>query len=1161
MMLARRILFAVAVTVLATQPQTAFSQSPTFKFNNGDKVAIIGNTTADRMQHHGWLETYIHALHPDHNLTFRNLGFPGDEITQRQRSANFGNPDQWMSKVEADVVFCFFGYNEALKGTKAIDSFRADLSKMIDDMRAQKYNGQSAPRLVVVSPIAHENLKNRLLPDGSANNAKLQAYTKAMQDVCDAKKVAFVDVFTPTSQIYVRAEKPLTLNGIHMLDHGNMQLAAVITDALFPGKKIQLGEQQLAKLREAVLDKNLHWFNRYRVVDGYNVFGGRSKLAWFGQSNADVMMREMEMFDVMTTNRDAQIWARAQGSDLVVKDDNLPAALTVKTNKPGPLENQAFEYLSGKEAIAQMTHPDHIEVNLFASEEMFPELVNPVQMAVDTDGRLFASVWPSYPHWNPQEPRTDRILCFPDEDGDGVADKCTIFADELNSVTGFEFWGGGMLVAAPPEIWFLKDEDGDDKADVKIRMLQGVSSADTHHSANAVTIGPDGGMYWSRGIFNVASMETPTQTYRSGRSGVHRFDPRTFEMSFVFPIGPNPHGDFFDQWGFQFANDGTSGTGSYVNIGKGVGNKQWFKKQWRPVAATGVLSSSHFPPEQQGNFLICNTIGFLGILQHEVEYNGADITAKAIEPLLRSSDQNFRPTDLEIGGDGALYVSDWSNVLIGHMQHNMRDPNRDHAHGRIYRLTSKDRPLLKPYKLKGKPIETVCEAFFAKENANRYRARLELSGRETDDVVKQVGGWADRLDPVAQDKTRDQAQALLECLWVFEEHRVPNPELLANVFKAEEPRVRAAAIRTLGHWGDAVPQWKNLLLAAAKDDEAIVRAEAVKAAVEFEGLEAAEAIFEAANRKRDPEMDTVLKWATEKINVDTMVQDAIRTKKQLSPAARKYALVNGRVEDLMQLQPADDIYSAVLTRDSVPVEAMRTSLTGLAKIKNVPPTSLLVSMISERDSSGDTASLNSLATLISEQPAADLKTVRDKFENLALNAKSAEARRLGYTALITADNSGDAAFVAAARSKASLRDLLEAVPSIGNDQLRSSLYDDVRSYMFELPASLASGRHRCRIPSQWNQSRLLLPQCKQRGVGNAANDGTEGFRHCADDYDGGSSTQTEGQVRATLHGNGQRSQVGAVDIPHCVRRRFANLYRRQTCCEPRWPAWHERKAW
>jgi hypothetical protein len=311
------------------------------------------------------------------------------------------------------------------------------------------------------------------------------------------------------------------MNGIHMLANGNKALAEIILLKLFGnGGRVTTSTKQVDSIRTAVLDKNLHWFSRYRVVDGYNVYGGRSKLAWFGQSNADVMKREMEIFDVLTANRDRHIWSVAQGGDSTIVDDNLPRQLQVKTNKPGKLAEEKHPYLTAEETAATMQMADGMKVNVFASEAMFPEMVNPVQMAVDTDGRLFVSVWPSYPHWNPTDPRTDRIVCLPDENRDGVADKCVIFADQLNSITGFEFWGGGMLVAAPPEIWFLKDSDGDDKADIKIRVLQGLSSADTHHSANAVTIGPDGGLYWSRGIFNVSSIETPSGTYRSGKSGV-----------------------------------------------------------------------------------------------------------------------------------------------------------------------------------------------------------------------------------------------------------------------------------------------------------------------------------------------------------------------------------------------------------------------------------------------------------------------------------------------------------------------------------------------------------------------------------------------------------------------------------------------------------------
>ncbi|MFT7642268.1 MAG: hypothetical protein ACI9G1_004025, partial [Pirellulaceae bacterium] len=273
-------------------------QDAELKLQQGDHVAIIGNTLADRMQHHAWLETYIQAAHPKLNLSFRNLGFPGDEVKARSRSNNFGSPDQWLTKVKADVVLCFFGFNEALRGEGAVAGFKNDLGGMIDGMRAQQYNGKSTPRIVVFSPIAHENLKSRLLPDGSENNVKLAMYTAAMAEVCTAKKVQFVDIFAPTKQMYNSASKPLTMNGIHLLDHGNKALAGFVVNNLF-GTTAK-SDAEVAKLHAVVKDKSYHWFSRYRVVDGYNVYGGRSKLNWFGQSNADVMMREMQIFDVKT---------------------------------------------------------------------------------------------------------------------------------------------------------------------------------------------------------------------------------------------------------------------------------------------------------------------------------------------------------------------------------------------------------------------------------------------------------------------------------------------------------------------------------------------------------------------------------------------------------------------------------------------------------------------------------------------------------------------------------------------------------------------------------------------------------------------------------------------------------------------------------------------
>lgn len=1033
-------------------PNASEAQEGPFKLDRGDHIAYIGNTLADRMQHHSWLETYLQALHSEHELTFRNLGFSADEVKTRPRSENFGEPDRWLAKVKADVVFCFFGYNEALRGEAGLKQFRQDLIEMIEGMRRQDYNGEGPPRIVVFSPIAHEDLESPHLPDGTDNNRKLEVYTAAMQDVCARTGVRFIDLFHPTLKLYENTPEPLTLNGVHLLDRGNEALARVIVDSLFPSTMLPPRED-VAKLREAVLEKNYYWFSRYRVVDGYNVFGGRSKLAWFGQSNADVMQREMEIFDVMTANRDRRIWAVAQGKDLAVDDSNIPELLEVQTNKPGPLEGGKWPYKDGVEAIDSMEIHEGMEVNLFASEKQFPRLINPVQMAVDTDSRLWVSVWPSYPHWNPTEPRRDAILILPDEDRDGKADECIVFADELNSITGFELWGGGVLVAAPPEIWFLKDTDGDDRADVKIRMLQGVSSADTHHSANAVLIGPDGWMYWSRGIFNVANFETPTKTHRTGQSGVHRFNPRTFEVEFHFPIGPNPHGDVFDQWGYQFATDGTGGTGSYVNIGKGIGNKKWYRKRVRPVPAIGILDSSHFPERFKGNFLICNAITVLGVLQHEVQYDGADITAVEIDPIVVSSDPNFRPSDLEVGGDGALYISDWHNTLIGHMQHNMRDPNRDHEHGRIYRVTYTGRELLEPAKMKGKPIADVCENFFAKENGTRYRARLELSGRETEDIVEEVGAFADSLNPANASPDRDEAQALLECLWVFEEHRVPNMSLLERVFEAEEPRVRAAAIRTLGHWNTRVMGWDKLLITASRDESALVRAEAVKAAVNFDGIVAAEVIFETATRPTDAELETVLNYAKGQINVDALVRDAIASDQELSPAATSYVLQNASIADLMNLEATEAVYRAILSRKEASQQQLDTALTGLAKRINQSPVKLLMSLI-EQAQRNENSNLEALGNLLARQSSADLANVQSGIEKLALQGETPVIRQVAYAAWVAATGPDDP-FLAAIQSKERLRDFLDAVPAVEAD-VRSRLYGKIAPLISTLPPNLTA---------------------------------------------------------------------------------------------------------
>src|SRR5262249_27847793 len=142
---------------------------------------------------------------------------------------------------------------------------------------AQKYNGKSAPRLVLFSPVAHEDHKDRNLPDGRENSARLELYTAAMAEVAGARGVPFVDLFHPTQALYAKAAQPLTINGVHLNGRGNEAVARVIDKALFAGApEPKRDPAALGRLRQAVLDKNFYWFNRYRVLDGYNVYGGRA---------------------------------------------------------------------------------------------------------------------------------------------------------------------------------------------------------------------------------------------------------------------------------------------------------------------------------------------------------------------------------------------------------------------------------------------------------------------------------------------------------------------------------------------------------------------------------------------------------------------------------------------------------------------------------------------------------------------------------------------------------------------------------------------------------------------------------------------------------------------------------------------------------------------
>jgi len=853
---------ALGLALLGAGLHAAFAQ--TLALKSGDHICLVGGGVADRMQHDGWLETLLVAKFPKHDLVFRNLAAAGDEVGTWHRSENFGSRDQWLEKCKADVVFAFYGFNESFQGPSGIERFKQELARFLDHAGATNYSGRGPARVVLFSPLASETLPDVNLTPPPENDARLHLYATAMAEIAKAHGVAFVDLYSISQTLFAdaaRQGRSLTINGFHLTEEGNHQLARGIFEALCHEKP---PAQDLSRLRSAVNEKNAEWHARYRTMDGYNVYGGRSQLTFPKAandpekiSNNKVMQEEMAQRDVKTENRDRRVWAVAQGGDLKVDDSNLPPVETMVSSKPGPNPDGSYVFLSGEEAIKHMKVPNGCKVNLFASEEQFPDLASPVQMAFDTKGRLWVAAWPSYPERTPTSTVGDKLLIFQDTKGEGRADKVTTFVDNLNCPTGFQFYKDGVLVVQAPDLWFVRDSRGGDVADSKERVLMGLDSADSHHTANSLVLDPGGATYLSDGVFHRTQVETAFGPVRNEDACIYRFEPRTGKFERYAPYGfANPHGRVFDHWGTDIITDATGNnsyfapafTGYLDYPAKHPGMREFWPRPGRPCPGTGLLYSRHFPAEFQGNFLNCNVIGMQGIFRAKITEEGSGLKGETIEDLVKSDDSNFRPSAVDVAPDGSIYFLDWHKPLIGHMQHHIRDPNRDHKHGRIYRITFPGRPLLQPLPIDGQPIARLLEALKEPEDNVRTRAKIELGKRDSAEVIAAVKQWVAKLDPAGE----GYEHHMMEALWVHQWHNVVDEALLKRMLRSPDYHARAAATRVLCYWRDRLSDPLALLRPQATDEHPRVRLEAVRACSFFKTREAADIALEALDKEADP---------------------------------------------------------------------------------------------------------------------------------------------------------------------------------------------------------------------------------------------------------------------------------------------------------------------
>lgn len=922
--------FFIATIIAASAFVILKPDSPRLTISKGSHIILIGNNLGSRMMNYGYFETELHLRYPDSLLYIRNMcdggntpgfrphsasntpwAFPGaqkfqTELAKSPQSEGFREmPDEWITRHKADIIIALFGFNESFQGKAGLEIYKAELDAFIKHTLKQKYNGVSVPQLAIVSPIAFENLSTKYdLPNGKTENVNLFLYANAMKEIAAKNKVHFVDAFTFSKGWFEKSEAPITIDGSQLSDVGYAKFSPFLVDQVF-GKKPVMAEANRALVHDAVLEKNWLWHNDFKVPNGVHVIGRRYDP--FGPDNYPA---ELTKIREMTLIRDEAIWKAVKGEkmDVSAADKKTTLLPQVQTNYKPSNKNGEPRYLYGQEALDKFKMAPGYKIDLFASETEFPDLANPVQISFDNKGRLWVAVMPTYPHWKPGDPKpNDKLIILEDTNGDGKADKQTTFADGLQLPLGFELAPEGVYLSQGTNFMILKDTNGDDKADSKEILLSGFDDHDTHHAHHAYTTDPSGAIYMGQGVFLITDVETSYGPVRGTNGGFYRYDPKQKKLDRIAQLSiPNPWGIAFDNWGQVFYAETSGPDVSWMmpgtvksRYGEATPKSQNLIEEAhkvRPTSGLEFVSSRHFPDEEQGDMLINNTIGFLGTKQHIITDDGTGYKSKLRHDLMTSSDVNFRPVDLEFAPDGSLYIADWHNVLIGHMQHNARDPLRDHVHGRIYRITYPSRPLVVPAKVEGASVQELLENLKLPEYRTRYRTRREIREHAATEVLPMLKVWMNKLDKTSP----KYEQYLLEALWVsWGINKIDQP-LLRQLLHAQDFHVRAAAVEVLRFNGKQVLDQASLLMDAAKDENGRVRLESIVSASWLSKEKGLTIEMEAAKKPLDSWMKKAHETSVAHLEGHGVV------KKKVEPTKNTASGINGSVME---------IGKAIYTRD------------------------------------------------------------------------------------------------------------------------------------------------------------------------------------------------------------------------------------------------------
>jgi len=509
---------------------------------------------------------------------------------------------------------------------------------------------------------------------------------------------------------------------------------------------------------------------------------------------------------------------------------------------------------SVKAELASFAVDKELQVNLFADESM--GIANPVCMRWDARGRLWVLCTWAYPQLKPGAKPNDKLLILEDTNGDAKADEIFTYTDGLNMPTGFALGHGGAYIGNGRELLHVRDTTGDGKADKRVMLFSGFGTGDTHQTINSFAWSPGGELFFSQGLHCFSRVQTPWGIRKLDEHGSWRLRPlrRQLHAHRRTSGGGNPWGFAFGDWGEPFIK--SNGPGVSELLPGMVASEQIVGDYWGGAVQIGatkiksmiieIVDTPVLPKDFQGDFLIAGYFA-RNIARLRPTVNGAGHKLQTLAPILTSTHNAFRPVDLNTGPDGALYVADWFNPIIGHYQASLRHPDRDKKHGRIWRITTKGQPLLKPPALAKMNAAQLCNQLSAPLRRTRKLAKLRLMDLPKAKAIAATQQWVDALkptDPALEAK-------LFEAIGVFESHEMVDRPLLERLLTSKDYRARAYATRVVGRWHDRLKNPLALLRRSATDEHSRVRLEAIVAASDVREAESIAIAAQAADGSAD----------------------------------------------------------------------------------------------------------------------------------------------------------------------------------------------------------------------------------------------------------------------------------------------------------------------